>query len=168
MGLVVGLSSLYLALTPSSVARGDGNTLYWFWSLCCWFELGPGWYWPRIITICLVLWDLFVWFCCLSSISLWTTVSIAQKALSLFLAIFTPHGHLGLGTNGMGTKDKLSFFISKHVLLPHSMTVTENARVSINCPCLGFLLCFANAFYGFLDVTTQLLSWALNSSTKDF
>lgn len=68
----------------------------------------------------------------------------------------------------MGTKDKLSFFISKHILLHCSMTGTEKACISINCPCLGFLLCFASAFYGGLYVMTQHLSQALNSSTKDF
>lgn len=47
------------------------------------------------------------------------------------------------------------------------MAVTKEACISINCPCLGFLLCFASTFYGFLVVMTQSLSEALNSSTKD-
>lgn len=159
MGLVPSLFSLYLASTPRSVVTGDGNTIYSFSFLCCQLDqadTGPeqlpfAWYIERSVCFCYPL-----------SISSWTTVSTAQKVLLLFLAIFTPHVHLGLGANGVGTRDKTSC-ISKHKRLHQSMPC-----LSRSCPFWDFCFVFLRAFYGFIDVMTQHLSQAHNSSTKDF
>lgn len=143
MRLVPSLLSLYLALTPRSVVRGDGNTIYSFSFLCCQLSQDQAVTGPELSLFAWYM-EIFVCFCYPLSISSWTTVSIAQKVLLLFLAVFTPHVHLGLGANGVGTRDKMSF-ISKHNLLHQSMFC-----LSRSCPfwdfCFGFWELFMDLY----------------------
>lgn len=46
------VSSLYLALTPHTMATGGGNSIYWLSFLSCQFELVPGWWWLRVYHLC--------------------------------------------------------------------------------------------------------------------
>lgn len=108
--------------------------------------------------------------CCLLStfetsldgfVALWTTVSVAQKALSLFLTT--------LGHEPVAWAQKINCIF----LFPNTSSciiawlLQKKLAFKLTLLVWDFLLWFASTFYGFLVVVTQSISQALNYGTKD-
>lgn len=92
------VSSLYLALTPCSMAAGCGNSIYWLSFHSCQSELVLGWWWLRKFIICIVVWGLFAWLCC----------PMDHLVRSTKGPITLPN-HLGPWASGICMKDKMYF-----------------------------------------------------------
>lgn len=158
MELAPSLLRWYLALTPRSVVRGDGNTIYSFSFLCCQLSQDQTDTGPELLPFAWYI-ETSVCFCYPLPISSWTTVSIAQKVLcfswpsSLLTSI--------VGWEPMAWAPEI-----KHFLFPNKTFCIRASLPLKKLSFLGLLLCFLRAFYGFMCAI--IWSQAHNFSTKDF